>query len=77
MPTHLEKLRAQLANGPARTQQLVEKIQLSQPTLSRAFAALGDEVVRLGAGPSIHFALRDTADGVCPQKRGGIARLEG
>lgn len=47
-----------------RARQLVEKIQLSQPTLSRAIAALGDEVVRLGAGPSIHYALRDTARGV-------------
>lgn len=47
-----------------RARQLVEKIKLSQPTLSRALAALGDEVVRLGAGPSIHYALRDTARGV-------------
>lgn len=47
-----------------RARQLVEKLELSQPTLSRAIAAMGDEVVRLGAGPSIHYALRDTARGV-------------
>ncbi|BCA66225.1 transcriptional regulator [Fluviibacter phosphoraccumulans] len=47
-----------------RARQLVEKLQLSQPTLSRAIAALGDEVVRLGAGPSIHYALRDRARGI-------------
>ena len=64
MSLHLEKVRAQLASGPMRARQLVEKLQLSQPTLSRAIAALGDEVVRLGAGPSIHYALRDRARGV-------------
>ena len=64
MSIHLEKLRDQLANGPMRARQLVEKLQLSQPTLSRAIAALGDEVVRLGAGPSIHYALRDRARGI-------------
>ncbi len=64
MSIHLEKLRDQLANGPMRARQLVEKLQLRQPTLSRAIAAMGDEVVRLGAGPSIHYALRDTARGI-------------
>ena len=64
MSLHLEKLRAQLANDPTRARQLVEKLQLSQPTLSRTLAALGDEVVPLGAGPSIHYALRDTARGI-------------
>lgn len=47
-----------------RARQLIEKLQLSQPTLSRAIAALGDEIVRLGAGPSIHYALRDTNRGI-------------
>ena len=47
-----------------RARQLLEKIQLSQPTLSRVITALGDEVVRLGAGPSIHYALRDTNRGI-------------
>lgn len=47
-----------------RARQLIEKIQLSQPTLSRAIAALGDEIVRLAAGPSIHYALRDASRGI-------------
>lgn len=64
MSLHLEKLRAQLASGPMRARQLLERIQLSQPTLSRVITALGDEVVRLGAGPSIHYALRDTNRGI-------------
>lgn len=47
-----------------RARQLVEKLRLSQPTLSRTIAALGEEVIRLGAGASIHYALRDTARGI-------------
>ena len=64
MSIHLDNIRTQLALGPARARQLVEKLQLSQPTLSRAIAALGNEIVRLGAGPSIHYALRDTNRGI-------------
>jgi hypothetical protein len=37
---------------------------ISQPTLSRALAAMGDEVVRWGAARSIQYALRDTGRGV-------------
>ena len=36
---------------------------ISQPTISRAIKALGDEVVRIGAGPSIHYVLRDAHRG--------------
>lgn len=43
--------------------QIVEKTGISQPTVSRALAALGDEVVRIGSGSAIHYALRDTARG--------------
>lgn len=32
---------------------------ISQPTISRAIKILGDEVVRIGSGPSIHYVLRD------------------
>ncbi len=38
-------------------------IGISQPTVSRALKALGDDVVRIGAGPSIQYALRDTFRG--------------
>lgn len=40
--------------------QLIEKMKISQPTLSRALRQLGDDLVRFGAGPSIQYALRDT-----------------
>ena len=43
--------------------QIVEKTGISQPTVSRALAALGDEVVRIGSGSAIHYALRDTTRG--------------
>ena len=43
--------------------QIVEKTGISQPTVSRALAALGDEVVRIGSGSAIHYALRNTARG--------------
>ena len=64
MAAHTERLRIQLAHGPTRARQVIEKLQLSQPTLSRAIAALGDEIVRIGSGPSIHYTLRDTARGL-------------
>lgn len=60
MPSHTESIRSLLAQGPLKVRQLFEKLGLSQPTVSRALAALGDEVVRFGAGPSIQYALRDT-----------------
>ena len=43
--------------------QIIEKTGISQPTVSRALAALGDEVVRIGSGSAIHYALRDNARG--------------
>lgn len=36
---------------------------ISQPTVSRSMKALGDEVVRIGSGPSIHYVLRDAHRG--------------
>lgn len=44
--------------------QLVERLQISQPSVSRAVALLGDEVVRLGAGRTIQYALRDSGRGL-------------
>ncbi|WP_199104478.1 type II toxin-antitoxin system HipA family toxin YjjJ [Aquitalea sp. ASV11] len=61
MSRHAETLRQQLAGGLRTARQLVEITGLSQPTVSRALAALGDEVLRLGAGPAIHYALRDSS----------------
>lgn len=64
MSRHADSLRIQLGRGPAQVRQLVEKLGLSQPTLSRALTALGDEIVRIGAGPSIQYALRDSSRGL-------------
>lgn len=46
-----------------KSRQLIDIISISQPTLSRALKEIGDDVVRFGAGPSIHYALRDAYRG--------------
>lgn len=63
MSRHSDSIRLLLGQGPVTARQVVEKTGISQPTVSRALAALGDEVVRIGAGPSIRYALRDTSGG--------------
>ncbi|MBS1143231.1 MAG: phosphatidylinositol kinase [Proteobacteria bacterium] len=63
MSRHSDSIRLLLAQGPMAARQLVEKAGISQPTASRALAALGDEVVRIGTGPVIRYALRDTTRG--------------
>ena len=63
MSRHSDSIRLLLAQGPMAARQIVEKTGISQPTVSRALAALGDEVVRIGSGSAIHYALRDTARG--------------
>lgn len=59
MSRHVDAIRLLLAQGPASARQLVEKTGISQPTVSRALVLLGDEVLRMGAGPAIQYALRD------------------
>lgn len=63
MTRHSDSIRLLLAQGPMTARQVVEKAEISQPTVSRALAALGDEVVRIGAGSSIRYALRDSSRG--------------
>lgn len=64
MSSHTDRLRLCLGQGPLTARQLVEKLRISQPTVSRAIAALGDDVVRIGSGQSIQYALRDAGRGV-------------
>jgi hypothetical protein len=64
MPSYADAIRLRLANGKLSSRQLVENIGVSQPTLSRALASLGDAIVRIGAGPSIQYALRDSGRGL-------------
>lgn len=61
MARHAESIRQLLAQGPMTARQLVEKMGISQPTVSRALSTLGDQVVRIGAGSAIHYALRDSS----------------
>jgi hypothetical protein len=64
LPPHAESIRLHLGQGPLSARRLAEILSCSQPTVSRALAALDDEVVRLGAARSIHYALRDTRRGL-------------
>lgn len=63
MTTRSEMIRQLLSQGPTPVQQLIEKLGISQPTVSRALSAMGDDVVRTGAGPSIQYTLRDARRG--------------
>jgi hypothetical protein len=64
MPSHSDLIRTRLSSGPVSGRQLAETIGVSQPTISRALRALGDEIVRIGAARSIHYTLRDTVRGL-------------
>lgn len=64
MSSHADAVRLQLAKGPMQARQLVEIIGISQPTVSRTLSTLGAEVVRIGAGRSMQYALRDRFRGL-------------
>lgn len=59
MPAHADTVRQLLNHGPMNAKQIIEKMDISQPTLSRALREMSDDIVRIGAGPSIHYVLRD------------------
>lgn len=59
MSAHADRLRLMLSRGPARGPDIQSALGISQPTLSRTLAQLGDEVVLMGAGRSRRYALRD------------------
>ncbi|MEN0616068.1 type II toxin-antitoxin system HipA family toxin YjjJ [Klebsiella indica] len=63
MKNRFDTIRQTLRHGPTTVRQLIDIMDISQPTISRALKALGDEVVRIGSGPSIQYALRDTFRG--------------
>lgn len=64
MSAHADRIRLLLSQGPAGARTIIDKLGISQPTLSRALATLGDEVLRLGAARSIQYVLRDIARGL-------------
>ncbi|MCG5126431.1 type II toxin-antitoxin system HipA family toxin YjjJ [Enterobacter mori] len=63
MTDRSETIRQLLRQGPTSVRQITDIMGISQPTISRAMKALGDEVVRIGTGPSIHYVLRDAFRG--------------
>lgn len=81
MSSHADSLRLALGREPLTARQLIELLSISQPTVSRALTALGDELVRIGAGRSIQYALYDKVRGLgeMPVYRvgadGGLRRL--
>lgn len=64
MSVHADAIRLLLGRGPQQVRQLVDSLGLSQPTISRAINALGDEIVRIETGRTIQYALRDTRRGI-------------
>ena len=64
MTAHVDRIRTVLSRGPASARQLVENIGVSQPTVSRAIASLGDQIVRMGSARGIQYALRDVFRGL-------------
>ncbi|KAF1019265.1 MAG: Toxin YjjJ [Paracidovorax wautersii] len=64
LPSYSEQIKTHLAGGPMPARPLGERLGVSQPTVSRALATLGEEVVRLGAARSIQYALRDALRGL-------------
>ena len=63
MTNRLEMIRQLLRREPATARQLADIMNISQPTISRALTSLGEDIVRIGSGPSIQYALRDTFRG--------------
>ena len=64
MATSTDQIRLILAAGPRGAAAIAKKAGLSQPTLSRAIAAMGSDVVRIRTARSIQYALRDNTRGL-------------
>lgn len=63
MPTHAELLRLRLAAGPKSGTQMAKEMGISQPTATRALAAMGNEVMKIGQKKGSRYVLRDTGRG--------------
>ncbi len=64
MPTHAEIILQQLSREPKTARQLAALLGVSQPTLSRSLATLGNDIVRFGAARSIQYTRRDSSRGL-------------
>jgi len=58
MANRTEAIRLQLQQSPMTAKQLTEKLEVSQPTFSRVLKTMESDIVKIGAGPSIHYALK-------------------
>lgn len=63
MALHFDTLRLRLANGPKTGTQIAKEIGLSTPTVTRALAAMGDDVVKTGQRRYTRYFLRDHSRG--------------
>lgn len=63
MATHTELLRLRLATGPKSGTQIAKELGISQPTVSRALAAMAGEVMQIGQKKGSRYFLRDTGRG--------------
>ena len=63
MVTHTEVLRLRLAYGPNTGTQMAKEMGISQPTATRALAAMGGEVVKIGQKKGSRYVLRDAGRG--------------
>lgn len=64
MASHTADIRRLLSEQPCSARYLIDKLQISQPTLSREIATIKHEILRLGAARSIQYALRDRSRGL-------------
>ena len=63
MTLHADALRLRLALGPKSGTQIATEIGLSQPTVTRALAAMEEEVIKTGQRKSTLYLLRDQSRG--------------
>ena len=63
MSAHADSLRLRLAAGPSTGTQMAKDLGISQPTATRALAAMGDEVLKLGQKKGTRYVLRDRSRG--------------
>ena len=63
MTLHADAIRLRLAMGPKSGSQIATEIGLSQPTVTRALAAMGNEVFKIGQKRSSRYLLRDSSRG--------------
>ena len=63
MSNHTDLLRLRLATGPESGTQMAKDLGISQPTVSRALAAMAGEVMQVGQKKGSRYVLRDTGCG--------------